>query len=644
MSAFVAAPGNTLCIGSRVRAGGTRAPRRLRAFSKDFQQVATRRCPGIPAPGTDGRYRWGRTVCAFVGSALLAVAPHVATAGDDTWRELRAPHFTVAGNAPERSLRQAAEDLEALDAALATLDVGHDVPHPTRVVIFENRRQFTRFLPRDEHGRPQRNVSGFFLPYPDTNFIVFGDAESASDRRVVLHEYAHHVLRRSVRALPLWLNEGLAEVCSTFDHDSTLAPGIIGRPPADVIAVLRRHEFVPLSRILAQRARADLLSDAESARVFYAESWALVHYLLIGRRGASGDNMGAVLDTLAREGQAEDALTAVSGMTLDELDRELRKYVRQEVFRGLPVDLGPHQPPKSLLALMPSGAVAALEGELLLRVGTLDEAHGELTTALSLDPSNVDARVAMARVLIATGRRPEGRAILEQVVATVPDHFAAQYYLGGILGVERNYDRAFWCFDAAVRARPTSVSALYAFSSVALALGLDDAAEEAMQVSMRLEFNPEAYRARAYAALGLRRDSAAAQDALRYIGSVGIAQPAAQETALVAAVAYWRSSRPAEAAAILGRVRAAAATSSWMASVVDYMQGRTTAAQFLARAKDLDQRTLAHTYIGLTAALAGQTAEALLHFRWVTDAGDRREFEYGVAIEELVRIELAERR
>jgi tetratricopeptide (TPR) repeat protein len=292
---------------------------------------------------------------------------------------------------------------------------------------------------------------------------------------------------------------------------------------------------------------------------------------------------------------------------------------------------------------MAPSAVMALHGELLFRVGTIVEAGDVLGASLALDPSNADARVAMARVTLALGDRTRGLDALKQVASSAPASFAAQYYLGGMLAVDRNYAEAFRCFDAAIRLRPGSVPGLYAFSTVALALGLDDAAEEAMQAAMRLESNPEAYRLRAYTALALRRDTVAARDALRYIDSVGWRDAEAAETAFVAAIANLRSQRRDEAAAILERVRASVSASSWAAAVVDFLEGRIGGERLLGLARDVEQQTDAHTYIGLAASLAGRGEEARAHFQWVKNAGTRRELEYGVAIEELVRIETERR-
>jgi tetratricopeptide (TPR) repeat protein len=350
--------------------------------------------------------------------------------------------------------------------------------------------------------------------------------------------------------------------------------------------------------------------------------------------------MAALVDALTRAVPPDDAFVYAFGATIDDIDLQLRKYVRQQVFRGIPIDPGPaHSAGAMTTARMTEAAIAGLRGELLLRVGTLDEAAAELAASLAADSSNVEIRVAIARVLAADGRRDEGRRMLEAAAMGAPDDFAAQYYLGGMLAAQRRYLEAFGYFDRAVRLREHSVSALFAFSSVALALGLDDASDEALRQSMQLESNPEAYRLRAFAALGLGRDDAAAREALRYIDTVGWREASAQATALVAAVAYARSSRPADAAEILERINMAAPLSSWVRAVAQFMQGKLTAEGLLARAKSAEERTAGHTYVGLKAELAGRRDEALWHFRWVKDQGTRQEPGYGVAIEELVRIE-----
>ncbi len=556
---------------------------------------------GYPAVMSEG---WRGLRLTIGALAMVALAVPAAGEQSDSWHELRAADFVVSGDVAPDDLRLALQDLQAFRSALPPLypQLTAEAAAPTHVVVFRDSRQFRRFLPRDEQGHPLSNVAGFFLPGADTDFIVFGGAGKAFDRRAMLHEYVHRMLYRRADSLPLWLSEGFAEFYSTFDRGADGTPAVVGKPPAEALAELRGGEFLSIPRIVSARPTSKFLSDVNQVRMFYAESWALVHYLLVGRPGASNAEMMAFLDALERHVAPEDALKSAFGLTLRQLDNELRVYIGLPTFRGVPVGPVPAGADAPPAVEMSPAAVQGLSGELLLRVGTLDEAQRELTASLAAEPSNLEARVAMARALLATGGRGEGRAALQRLAGEFPDDFAVRYFLGGALALERDYDGAFVSFDAAVRLRPGSVHALFAFSSTALALGLDEASEAAMQRLMEIDFRPDAYRTRAYSALGLGRDAAAATDARRYIDAVGWRDPSAQAIAFVAVVACLRSNRPAEAAALLQEVRQAAAPSSWTGAIAQFLQGVIPADRLLARAKDQQQKTAAHIYIGLKAS------------------------------------------
>ena len=565
-------------------------------------------------------------------------------AADRPWHRAQSQNFILVGSAEERDLRRAAQDLEALHAALSSIYPGLEPTVPTWVVILEDEREFARFLPRDDRGRPHPNVGGYFLPDPDVNYIVFGDYRSEYGRRVVLHEYAHSVLRRGARRPPMWLNEGLADFYSTFERNPKIAPAILGRPPADLLRALRSQQFIPLERIITAKSTEAPWEDGARVGMFYAESWALVHYLAVERKCASTGQIAAYLAALDRATAPAQAFEEAFGESIAEVDVKLRSYIRRPEYEGIAVKPGivPTTPP---VAVPMSGAeVDWLEGDLLLRVGTVDEADARLSAAVALDPSNVDARVALARVELVSGRRAHGVAALREIAAANPLNFAAQYYLGVALAEGRQYYEAFAAYENAVLLRGDSSAALFAFSTVALALGLDDAAEASLDRAMQIEFNPVSYRDRAYSAFAFGRDRAAAADAERYIKAVGLHDPSAQTVAIVAAIACRRARRPANAEALLDQIRAVAPSSSWNAAVVEFLQGRISEDRLLSLAKDQAQRTAAHTYIGLNDAVEGRTSDALQHFRWVRDQGAKEEIDYGIAIEELIRFEMPERK
>ena len=63
-----------------------------------------------------------------------------------------------------------------------------------------------------------------------------------------------------------------------------------------------------------------------------------------------------------------------------------------------------------------------------------------------------------------------------------------------------------------------------------------------------------------------------------------------------------------------------------------------TADELLRLATDNDKKSEAHTYIGMNLRLKGADDEARPHFEWVKEYGNKRFYEYPLAIEELKRM------
>ncbi len=78
---------------------------------------------------------------------------------------------------------------------------------------------------------------------------------------------------------------------------------------------------------------------------------------------------------------------------------------------------------------------------------------------------------------------------------------------------------------------------------------------------------------------------------------------------------------------------------SWVSVVTQFPRGDLDGDAFIGRARDPEQQTEAHAYVGLKAAIFGQREEALKHLRWVRGQGTRAASEYPPAVAELRRLE-----
>ena len=98
-------------------------------------------------------------------------------------------------------------------------------------------------------------------------------------------------LQLGTDGMPLWLNEGLAEFFQNTDiRDKDV---LVGQPSPDNIIYLRQHRLIPLPMLFQVDATSPYYHEEEKGSVFYAESWALTHYLEVTNYNNHTDQIGA---------------------------------------------------------------------------------------------------------------------------------------------------------------------------------------------------------------------------------------------------------------------------------------------------------------------------------------------------------------
>ena len=586
-------------------------------------------------------------VTAIGSMAVLAGADHDRQAGasrlSKTWTRVIAGDVVALGDASEKTLRERVEQIASFRAALTQLypDMRVDSPVPYRVVLFPTVGALRPYVPRDDKGRPRPYVSGYFGGDSDLNVI----AVAGRDKSVVFHELAHSVLSRNFQSLPEWLEEGLAEFHSTFDADRQKKQGLVGLAPATRLRSLRRLPYLPISDfILATRGDLDKLwRDSARTETVYAEAWALVHYLQIGRRSSAPGAFGRFVAALGRGMQAAQAFRATFGATVEQIDEELRQYVRHTAFAARTVDLAPQGTTTVLAEPMTEADVSFIRGDLLARVGAFDEAEKQLTNALALDAGHVDAMVALAGVHLGEGRTTEALQALEEIVKSGSASYLATHRLASALAASDRHLDAIEMYSRATTLLDTSAGPWYGVSLSSLALGRESQADAAMSHVQQRRPDPAWYLRRARDALGLGLDAPAAADARRFLAQVGWDADTVI-AAFIAALADQRLKRPQAAAEILETARKTPHLTAWSRALIDYLDDRLPSAALVARAATAREKTEAHAYVGLRSAIAGQVDEALLHLRWVRDRGVRSSAAFGMARSELKRLEVRDSR
>jgi hypothetical protein len=135
------------------------------------------------------------------------------------------------------------------------------------VYLFRDAEAYGQYLTRHFPSVPSRRA---FFVETDTRLAVYAHWSDrvAEDLR---HEVAHGYLHASVPALPLWLDEGLAEY-----FEVPRGHGGLNRPHLQLLADMMEHNgWQPDVARLEQ-----LSSAAEMQQIDYAEAWAWVYFLL----------------------------------------------------------------------------------------------------------------------------------------------------------------------------------------------------------------------------------------------------------------------------------------------------------------------------------------------------------------------------
>jgi tetratricopeptide (TPR) repeat protein len=483
-------------------------------------------------------------------------------------------------------------------------------------------------------------VGAYFSQTPEANLLVLPFTGSENTYQAIFHEYAHYLIHRNTRAfVPTWVDEGLAEFYSTFEPDYK-GQSLLGRPPGGRVRSLHDRTFMPLMEVVAPREMERMWRTGDRIEMFYAEAWALVHYLVVGRTGPAAA-FGTYLGALAKSPSPDAAFKEAFGVDIDGMDRELRAYLHRITFPALMLPRVADASPNLAAVPMSEADVRQLEGSLLAHVGATDEAEKALQAALTMNPDHIDARVALAAVRLSQDRSDEAVASLSEVTGAAPTHLAAQYYLGAALEQSWRHQEAIAAFDRALKLNPDHAVSWAGLSSSALALKRDVHANAAFQQLQHRDPNPAFYLTHARMALRVGRNDVAAVAARSYIDRVGLSNETAQYAAFLAAIASWRDGQAGDADSILSDARAAIPVKSWTFAVVQFLQGQLDAERFLTMAGDLGQKTEAHTYVGFKSDLAGRHEEALNHFRWVVQQGARTYTEYGLARNELARLQHA---
>jgi hypothetical protein len=346
-------------------------------------------------------FRFARLLGAFVLCGMFFPG---ALPAKDPWLRITSEHFEMLSAAPEKQSHRLIVELEQFRTVfLQVMKLSRAHEPRTTIVVFRNDKAFRPYLPRHD-GKP-KEIAGYCLGSPSETYVGLSGSRATREFGILFHEYVHSLIAPRCPWMPLWLNEGLAEVFATFKVKGDQAT--FGAANPDAVLVFRHLPPIPMSEFLAVDHESPYYNETERMGMFYSQAWVTAHYFLCGapEEGKTFD-IGQLLRSLGDSTMPPaEAMKRGTGLRPDELHWRLRNYIHNGHYgtRTLTV---PAEPLRKALRTRPA---TEFEVEFALmnlnwRVHDAGDTLARLLTMIERQPDNPRPHEMLAEVYARDGQ------------------------------------------------------------------------------------------------------------------------------------------------------------------------------------------------------------------------------------------------
>ena len=383
------------------------------------------------------KFRGGKSRLILTG-VLIILSAVVASAADD-WISVKSENFDLVGNAKEKDVRDVATRLEQFRVVFGKVFSGLKLnsPIPTTVVVFKDEESFAPY-------RSNKWTAGYFLSSEDKNYIVLPVGNDREETySTIFHEYIHFLIINNFgreRIAP-WFNEGIAEYYDKFQtrDDQTFTVGGVSKRH---LATLRENPLIPFKTFFGIDYASLQKQGDHGASVFYAQSWAFIHFLIRGSNGKRAAQFNKFMNLTLNGEQSGSAFQKAFQTDYSILETELRLYLAK-----------PEQMTHSILRLdkklqfdgdLKTSKVSRADsmaylGDLIYRNGDRVRAETTLKAALALNGNSGLANATLGLIRIHQDKLTEAQVFFERAVKSNPNDYSVYYYYAYALGRKSGY-------------------------------------------------------------------------------------------------------------------------------------------------------------------------------------------------------------
>ncbi len=395
----------------------------------------------------------------LLGTVVVLLAAAAPAFSEQRWVKITSPNFEMFTSAGEGDGRRTILHFEQIRSFfLETVKSRKPTPRPVRIIAFRSRKEYEPY-------RPNEFASAYYQSGHDRDYIVMSKI-SSDTRPIAVHEYVHLLARHEGLTMPPWLNEGFADLYSTLKPWGRKV--VVGEVlPGQLQRLQQRTKWLPLETLTSADKDSPHYNERDRAGLFYAQSWALTHMLNLSEEYRT--RLTEFLSAIAKDTSAAVAFQQVYDKSLEQVQKDLRLYMRQDQF------------------------VAALFDTKLEKIA--EKPVVEPATKL-------ESGMVLANLLAMTRKRDDARRMYEELAREHPDAWEVPEALGylAMRGVSR--DEAGSYFARAVELGATNPKLYFDYSGLLSRSGAEHSEAESL-LRKAVELKPDYQEARYFLAFNL---------------------------------------------------------------------------------------------------------------------------------------------
>lgn len=376
-----------------------------------------------------------RSQSALRFAALATLLPCLGAWGasgpNQGWIEVRSPHFVVSSNAGEKEARRVADQFEQIRALFHTAfpNLRVDPAEPVLILAAKNESTMKMLLPEEWQVKGHVHPGGLYQQGEDKHYVVLRlDSGGENPYHPLYHEYTHVLLHLNFATLPLWLDEGLAE----FYGNSRLGDreSKVGTIDQSHLYILGQSTLLPIETLLKVEQGSSYYNEANQGSVFYAESWALVHYLMLDPEAHEQHLLKSFFAAWDKSGSQIEAGQQAFG-DLTRFGQVIEAYSRQRMFRVALFKNGQQAADKTYaVRSLTAGEVLALRGDCASHRKMFEQAKPLVEQAVQTEPNLAFGHEALGYYLYRKEDESGADREMKKAMELGSTSFVAPYYHG----------------------------------------------------------------------------------------------------------------------------------------------------------------------------------------------------------------------